>query len=151
MNDIITKYQKWKSQGEDLRAQAKAAIEARFGELLLEAARLAEEFRTDFGTALKPPASITAFRYKAGPKPKAVVPKPAKEKVAAKAAEKAKAPKPEVVAPPAPDKKILGMQKRLATLTRKLEEARAAGSATKNLEDKIYELEDELRLAGYLK
>lgn len=36
MSDIITDYQKWKRQGEDLRVQAKQATEARFRELLSE-------------------------------------------------------------------------------------------------------------------
>src|SRR5580658_2989238 len=64
MTDVISEYQKWKQQGDDLRLKAKQAMEARFREVLLEAARIAEEYRTDFGSALKPPAQVTAFRYK---------------------------------------------------------------------------------------
>ena len=66
MTDVINEYQKWKQQGEDLRVQAKQAMESRFRELLVEAASIAEEYRSDFGGPLKPPPSITAFRYKAG-------------------------------------------------------------------------------------
>src|ERR1700683_4750302 len=62
--DAITEYQKWKQQGESLRLQAKQAMETRFRDLLLEAAQIAQEYHRDFGGALKPPASITTFRYK---------------------------------------------------------------------------------------
>ena len=65
MNNIISEYQKWKLQGEDLRVQAKQAMESRFRELLVEAVQIAEEYRSDFGTALKPPPGVTSFRYKA--------------------------------------------------------------------------------------
>ena len=80
--DAITEYQKWKQQGESLRMQAKQAMETRFRDLLLEAAQIAQEYHRDFGGALKPPASITTFRYKttAGHKAK----KPAVKNVAAK-------------------------------------------------------------------
>ena len=63
MPDIINEYQKWKQQGEDLRVQAKHAMENRFRDLLSEAVHIAEEYRTDFGAALKPPPAVTAFRY----------------------------------------------------------------------------------------
>ena len=46
------------------------------------------------------------------------------------------------------DPKVAGLQKRLAAAKKKLEDARAAGTPTRVLEDKIYEIEDELRLAG---
>ena len=36
--DPISEYQKWKQQGESLRAQAKQAMEGRFRDLLTEAA-----------------------------------------------------------------------------------------------------------------
>src|ERR1700679_3280089 len=64
MNNIISEYQKWKQQGEDLRVQAKQAMERRFRELVFEAVQIAEEYRSDFGAPLKPPPGITSFRYK---------------------------------------------------------------------------------------
>lgn len=139
MADVISDYQKWKLQGENLKTQAKQAMEARFRELLTEAAHIAEEYRSDFGATLKPPAAITAFRYKAAAKAKAK-----------KAGKPAKAPEP---APPAPkeqkpDPKVAGLQKRLATAKKKLEDAKTAGSATRKFEDAVYEIEDELRLAS---
>ena len=137
MPDVINEYQKWKQQGEDLRVQAKHAMETRFRDLLSEAVHIAEEYRTDFGAALKPPPAVTAFRYKASARPKV-------KKAAAKA--KAAAPKPE---PPAvkPNPKVAGLQKRLATAKKKLEDAKAGGATTRPYEDKVYEIEDELRLA----
>ena len=137
MPDIITEYQKWKQQGEDLRVQARHAMEIRFRDLLTEAVHIAEEYRADFGAVLKPPPAVTAFRYKASAKPKAR--KPA-EKV------KSAAPKPE---PPAakPNPKVAALQKRLATAKKKLDDAKAGGATTRPYEDKVYEIEDELRLA----
>ena len=74
MSDIIAEYQRWNQQGGDLRAKAKTAMETRFRELLLEAARL-------------------------------------------------------------------------AAARKKLESAQAAGTPTRDIDDKIYEIEDALRLA----
>lgn len=131
--DPISEYQKWKQQGESLRAQAKQAMETKFRELLAEAAQIAQEYHRDFGTSLKPPAMITTFRYKTGA---------AKTKKAAKAPVVSKA----VVAP---DPKIAGLERRRAQVQKKLEAAKAAGKPTKNLEDKLYEVEDEIRLATH--
>jgi hypothetical protein len=144
MNNIISEYQKWKQQGRELRTQARHAMETRFAELLTEAAQIAEEYRADFGGSLKPPAQITAFKYKAGAKPKgkkASKPKP----VATKAAEI-----PIRLEQPAPqnDRKTAGLRKRLETAKKKLETARSAGSPTRDLEDRVYEIEDALRLAA---
>ena len=138
MPDIINEYQKWKQQGEDLRVQAKHAMENRFRDLLSEAVHIAEEYRTDFGAALKPPPAVTAFRYKASAKPKA-------KKPAAKANPAAAKPEPPAAAKPSP--KVAGLQKRLLTAKKKLEDAKAGGATTRPYEDKVYEIEDELRLA----
>ena len=138
MADVISEYQRWKQQGEDLRVQAKQAMESRFRDLLAEAVKIAEEYRADFGGPLKPAAPVTAFRYKAG-------------KAKPKKAGKSKSPvaaKPEPPAPAKPSPKVAGLQKRLANAKKKLDEAKTAGSPTRILEDKIYEIEDELRLNG---
>ena len=135
MENILSEYQKWKQQGEALRSQAKQAMEARFHELLGEAVRLARDYQADFGTALKPPADVTEFRFKAGA---GAVRKPAVKT----------APEPlEPPAPAAPNPKIPGLEKKLATAKAKVDAAKAAGKPTRNLEDKVYEIEDELRLA----
>ena len=139
MTDAISEYQRWKQQGEDLRMKAKHAMESRFRELLSAAAQIAEEYRADFGGSLKPPSPVTAFRYKASPKSRNR--KPAKPNPAP--------PKPAPpTAAPKPNKKVAGLQKRLATAKKKFEDAKSAGLPTRPLEDKIYEIEDELRLAG---
>src|SRR5580693_7842843 len=86
MDSAIAEYQKWKQQGHSLRTQAKRAMEARFRDLLTEAAQVAQEYQNDFGVALKPPPSITAFRFKSATgkpglktkKPSAPVPQPEK-------------------------------------------------------------------------
>jgi hypothetical protein len=143
MPDIINEYQKWKQQGEDLRVQAKHAMETRFRDLLTEAAHIADEYRADFGAVLKPPPAITAFRYKASAKPK-VKKAAGKVKPAAAAPGAAKAePAPAAKVNP----KVAGLQKRLATAKKKLEDAKAGGATTRPYEDKVYEIEDELRLA----
>ncbi len=140
MSDVINEYQKWKQQGQDLRIQAKTAMETRFRDLLCEAVHIAELYRTDFGAALKPPPAITAFRFKASAKPKG-------KKAAAKGKPVVAPAKPE---PPAAkvNPKVAGLQKRLAAARKKLDDAKTAGTATRGLEDKIYEIEDELRLAA---
>ena|SRR6266481_9295202 len=143
MSDVISDYQKWKQQGDDLRLKAKQAMESRFRELLSEAARIADEYRADFGAVLKPPSPVTAFRYKARAKAKS------KKAGKPKAAEKAVRAEPRMEPPRQKrNPKIDGLQKRLATGKRKLEDAKAAGKPTRPLEDKIYEIEDALRLAG---
>jgi hypothetical protein len=141
MPDIISEYQQWKQQGQHLRLQAKNAMEARFRELLTEAIHLCEEYRADFGGTLKAPPNVTAFRYKS-------------QKGKAKPAAKGKATIPEPAAAPKPaptaakpDPKVVAIEKKLVTARKKLDAAKAAGTPAKNLEDRIYELEDDLRLA----
>lgn len=142
MGDVISDYQKWKQQGENIRTQAKQAMESRFRELLAEAVAIAEEYRTDFGAALKPSAPVTAFRYKTGAKGKG-----RKTAKPVKAAKPVEAPRVEPK-PAKPDPKLGKLQARLAAARKKLEEAKSAGTATRILEDRVYELEDALRLAG---
>ena len=142
MGDTISEYQKWKQQGDELRAKAKQAMEVRFRDLLAEAARIAEEYRLDFGSVLKPPSTVTVFRYKAHAKAKT---KKAPKQQMPRTSENASSPSAsgEKLNP-----KLAAIQKRLASAKHKLELARAAGKGTRPLEDRIYEIEDELRLAN---
>ena len=133
MDTIIAEYQKWKQQGHALRAQAKQAMETRFRDLLNEAAQIAQAYHQDFGAALKPPASITAFRFKAA----TANGKKGTSKAAA----------PAVVEPSKPGPQS-PLEKKLAQARTKLDAAKAAGKPTRNLEDKVYEIEDEIRLAA---
>lgn len=137
MDNVISEYQKWKQQGESLRVQAKVAMEGRFRDVLLEAAQIAQEYHRDFGASLKPPPSITAFRFKAGPGAKG---KAAVKKTVAAAPPSKPAPK--------ADPKVAGLLKQRGQIQKKLEVAKAAGKPTRNLDDRLYEIEDELRLAG---
>ncbi len=141
MSDVISQYQKWKAEGENLRLQAKQAMESRFRELLSEAVTLSEEYRADFGVPLKAPSPVTTFRYKTSGRPKAKkTAKPPSGKPAQPAREEPKVQK--------VDPKITRLQQRLANTRKKLEDAKAAGAPTRSLEDRIYEIEDALRLAG---
>jgi hypothetical protein len=133
MDNAISDYQKWKQQGESLRAQAKHAMESRFRDLLTEAARISQEYQADFGSALKPPPQVTAFRFKA---PAAKAAAQAKKNIA-----------PIVSVRPVPTPKTTAIEKRLAQARSRLDVAKAAGKPVRNLEDKVYEIEDELRLA----
>jgi hypothetical protein len=133
MDTVIAEYQKWKQQGHALRAQAKQAMETRFRDLLTEAAQIAQDYHQDFGAALKPPASITAFRFKAAA---AKGKKGTSKSTASTAAAPAKA------SPQSP------LEKRLTQARAKLDAAKAVGKPTRNLEDKVYEIEDEIRLAA---
>ena len=143
MSDVITEYKKWKQQGEDLQVQAKQAMEARYHELLAEAVQIAKEYRADFGEPLKPPSPVTSFRYKGSAKSKAK--KAAVERPTAKNRREVPQPAPSAAKPNA---EIVGLQKRLAAEKKKLDNAKASGKPTKAVEDRIYEIEDELRLAG---
>lgn len=114
-------------------------MESRYRELLTEAIQISEEYRADFGVALKLPAGVAAFEFKAGGGGKKA--KPIAPVVVAPA------PAPAPPSPSAPNPKLGPLERRLAAARKKLEAAKAAGSPTKNLEDKIYEIEDEIRLA----
>ena len=143
MSDVITEYKKWKQQGEDLRVQAKQAMETRYHELLAEAVQIAKEYLADFGEPLKPPSPVTAFRYKGSAKSK-----PKKAAVEPPTAKNHREVPPPALPAAKPNAEIVGLQKRLATEKKKLDKAKASGKPTKAVEDRIYEIEDELRLAG---
>jgi hypothetical protein len=140
MADVISEYQKWKQQGENLRAQAKQAIETRFRELMTEAVSLAEEYRSDFDALLKPPSNVTAFRYKSGKSKSKKAGKPRAEQDPVPARSEPKEQK--------PDPKTAKLQRQLTAAKKKLEDAKAASAPTRAIEDRIYEIEDALKLAG---
>ena len=129
--DPISEYRKWKQHGELLRSQARHAMELRFKELLTEAAQIAVDYQSDFGSVLKPPPQVLAFRAKTSAKGKAKAPVAVESKPAA----------------PAAGPKVAALERKLATAKKKLEAVKASGGSTKSLEDRVYEIEDELRLA----
>jgi hypothetical protein len=105
--------------------QAKQAMEARFRDLLAEAVQIAEDYRADFGAPLKPPSPVTAFRYKASGKSK-----PRKSAAKQKPATRNEREPPTPTQGAKPNPKFTGLQKQLATATRKRDEAKASGKPT---------------------
>lgn len=123
MSTTLEQYREAKTQYLKLRNQAKKDLVTRFHALSTELLQVQRELLEDFGEKIALPA---------------------KGKKAVRPAKAAKAPEPPP-APPSP--KILGIERQIDKLKKKLAETQAAGKPVKVIEDKIYELEDELRLA----
>lgn len=122
MSTTIDQYREAKNSYLKLRNQAKKELIARFHEVSNEMLQIQRELLEDFGEKVPLPTK--------GKKPKPV------KRVAAP-----------VSVPTAPSAKELAIQKQLERQKKKLAETKEAGKPTKTLEDRIYELEDELRLA----
>ena len=126
MPDTIEQYREAKNTYIRLRNQAKKELIARFHRLADELLQIKQELFEDFGEKITLPA-----------KPKRTRP--------ARAAASAGG---EPVKPPAsPSPRVQALEKKLALQKKKLNEAQTAGKPAKAIEDRIYELEDELRLA----
>jgi len=153
MSSTIDQYRDAKTQYLKLRAEAKKDLLRRFQELANELLLIQRELLEDFDHKVAMPAK--------GKKPKKPSPAPAPVKAAsAPAKPPASAPKPAASAPKnsaAKDAPLFAVKddlsaeeanilKHIEKNRRKLAEAQAAGKATKPIEDRIYELEDELRL-----
>lgn len=132
MSSTIENYREAKSNYLNLRNQAKKELIARFNELASELLQLQRELREDFGERISLPSKSKRARSK----------QPASRKVRPVAVKKVQQ---SAAAPPS--QKIMGIQKRVETQKKKLAEAQISGKPTKAIEDRIYELEDELRLA----
>ena len=129
MPTTLDEYRDAKQTYLKLRAQAKKELIARFHEVSNELVRLQRELLEEFGEKVPLPTKATAGKAK---------------KATKKVVEAAAGP----VAPPASvSPKIAGLRKQVETQNKKLEVARAAGKPLKAIEDRIYELEDALRLA----
>jgi hypothetical protein len=129
MLTTIDQYREAKATYEKLHSQAKKDLLARFQELANELLRIQKELREDFGTKVAIPSKRKTVRR------------------AGKTATPASGPALKRAAPAAPNPAIARTEKKLATQKRKLEEAVRAGQDGKAIKDRIYELEDELRLA----
>jgi len=130
MATTLEQYRQAKQDIQKLHSAARKELVTRFNELANELLLIQRELREEFGVKLVIPAKPRAGRSKAATTP------PAKE--SGKSAERhAPEPKPEVIA----------VERKLAAQRRKLEEAIKAGKPDKLVRDRIYELEDELRLA----
>jgi len=121
MSTSLDQYRAAKADYLKLRNQAKKELIARFNELASELLSIQRELLEDFGEKIAMPTK----------------PKKSKAPSAAPATSSAAPANSRVVAV---QKKIDGQKKKLADL-------QAAGKPTKAVEDRIYELEDELRLA----
>ena len=124
MATTIDQYREAKATYEKLHSQAKKDLLARFQELANELLQIQKELKDDFGTKVAIPAKRRVMRR---PTKVAVKSTPPRAAVSNPAIERA--------------------EKKLATQKRKLDEAVKAGQDAKAIRDRIYELEDELRLA----
>lgn len=124
----IDQYREAKNTYLKLKNQAKKDLLAHFHEVSAELLEIQRELLEDFGQKVAIPS-------------KSKKPKTGSRSVKATTAKKA-APQ-----PIPPSLKELGIQKQLEKARKKLADTQAAGKPTKLMEDRIYELEDELRLA----
>jgi hypothetical protein len=129
MSSTIDQYRDAKTHYLKLRAEAKKDLLRRFQELGNELLLIQRELLEDFGHKVSLPSK--------GKKPK---------KAAATVAVAAIS-KPAAVRVEAPSAKEVALGKQLEKSRKKLADTQAAGKPTKVMEDRIYELEDELRLA----
>jgi hypothetical protein len=129
MSTTIDQYREAKNSYLKLRNQARKELIARFNELAGELLQLQRELLDDFGEKIAMPS-------------KSKKPSPAK---ASKAASKP-GPEPSTPAPAPPTAQMVALQKQVEKHKKKLSETQAAGKPTKVIEDRIYELEDEIRL-----
>lgn len=124
MPSALDQYRSAKSDYLKLRTQARKELISRFHELANELLRVQSELLEDFGEKLALPTK--SKRMKANPSSTAEVAAPGAQ---------------------AASPKIAAIRKKLDLQKKKLAEAKSAGKPTKPVEDRIYELEDELRLA----
>ncbi len=122
----IDQYREAKNSYLKLRNQAKKELIARFNELATELLQLQRELLEDFGEKVALPSKSSKVR------PIKTKPLVLKTEVP---------PQPSVPSP-----KIAVLVKQIEKLKKKLAETQAAGKPVKVMEDRIYELEDDLRL-----
>lgn len=127
MPTTLEQYRAAKADYLKYRNQARKELIARFNELANELLRIQQELLDDFGEKIAMPS------------------KAKKSKPLSRTASASQKTPTEVSAPESP--KVAAVQKKLVLQKKRLEELRAANKPTKAAEDRIYELEDELRLA----
>jgi hypothetical protein len=119
MSTTIEQYREAKNQYLKLKNQAKKELVARFNTLAAELLQVQRELLVDFGEKVSLP-------------PKSSAPK--------------KATAPAAAPHPADTAKVTSLTRQLDKQKKKLEQLKAAGKPAKTVEDRIYELEDEIRL-----
>ena len=120
MSTNLDQYRAAKADYLKLRNQAKKELIARFNELANELLNIQRELLEDFGEKIAMPAK--------GKK---------KQSATASAAS----------SPTPNEKKVAAIQKQIDAQKKKLSDLQAAGKPTKPVEARLYELEDELKLA----
>jgi hypothetical protein len=117
----IEQYREAKNQYLKLKNQAKKELIARFHALASELLQVQRELLEDFGEKVSLPTKAAAKKVKS---PAAAAPAPS----------------------PANAAKAAALARQLDKQKKKLEELKAAGKPVKAVEDRIYEIEDEIRL-----
>ena len=147
-DNILTDYRDAVRAATALRAKAQKELQTTFTALLTDAAQIATEYRADFGSNPETPAIVKTFTINADAKiAKKRTPKTT-EPVAAAPASAVTATTAEAPTVQISGQKLGGLKRSFSSLTGKIAEAKAAGKSTKTLEDKLYEVTDELTLAG---
>lgn len=173
---VLSAYRSWKEEGASLKARAQGCLMDRFAELVREAQQVQHDLWEDFGQTVKFPANpkpAKKGRGRAAPR-KVAVPSPAAQSPVRAVQSTAPAVTPPAAAPVSSARKAVkaisaplrAPQKRAAApeasaesqrrqLARKLEKAEARLKAARetgdpvrvqNAEDRVYELNDDLRL-----
>jgi len=124
MTTTLAQYRQAKQDISKLHGAAKKELIARFNDLGNELLQIQRELRDEFNVKLAIPSKPKARPRKAVPN-------------ATKQPEKS----------PASSSQVVSIERKLAAQKRKLEDAAKSGKPEKPLKDRIYELEDELRLA----
>jgi hypothetical protein len=124
MTTTLAQYRQAKQDISKLHGAAKKELIGRFNELANELLQIQRELREEFNVKLVIPSKPKA-------RPRKTIPDTIKQ--------------PEKQ--PAVSAQVTSIERKLAARKRKLEEAAKSGKPEKPLKDRIYELEDELRLA----
>jgi hypothetical protein len=119
----IDEYRTAKTTYLKLKDQAKKELLARFHELANELLLVQRELKEDFNVKVAIPSKPKTSSRKSTKVP----PKP-------------------IAAVEQPTAKVIQLEKRLTAQKQRLEQALTAGKDTKAIRDRIYEIEDELRL-----
>lgn len=128
MPTTIDQYREAKATYQKLHNQAKKELLARFHELANELLQIQKELKEDFATKVAIPSKPkVARRTTNAAAPNKVMELPQKNVV--------------------PNPQIARTEKKLTAAKQKLQETVASGKDPKMIKDRIYELEDELRLA----
>ena len=123
----IEQYREAKNHYLKLKNQAKKELVARFNALAVELLQVQRELLEDFGEKVSLPAKSSVLK---------------KPKSSATPSTAAAAPAPN----PIDKAKLAALTRQVDKQKKKLEELKGAGKPTKAVEDRIYELEDEIRL-----